>query len=166
MSACSALSGLMADSTFAMISVVGMLSDVTAKFNPSLSRAVSVSLSVLEDKLMTKFVWSTFFYIVTILRVSRLVIKWLGDQGIKIQRLSLRDILFGMFSFEDELYGNHVILRDNIARQYLNPCRCNKKLPRNRIFIAKVNIEYQLKPIIAKSNANRLPAHYFRVVNM
>lgn len=70
MSACSALSGLMADSTFAMISVVGMLADVTAKFNPFLSRAVSVSLSVLEDKLMTKFVWSTFFYIVTILRVS------------------------------------------------------------------------------------------------
>ena len=35
------------------------------------------------------------------------VIKWLGDQGVPIQRLSLKDI-FGMFSCDDELYVNHI----------------------------------------------------------
>ena len=58
-SACSASSGLMAVSTFAIISVAGMLVGVTAKFSPFLSRVVSASLSVLEDRLMTQFVWST-----------------------------------------------------------------------------------------------------------
>ena len=85
------------------------------------------------------------------------VIKWLGDQGVQIQRLSLKDILFGMFSCDDELYVNHILL---LARQYLYSCRCNKKLPRIRIFIAKINIAYQLETIIAKSNVDRLSAHY------
>ena len=57
--ACSALSGLMAVSTFAIISVAGMLVGVTAKFSPFLSRVVSASLSVLKNRLMTQFVWST-----------------------------------------------------------------------------------------------------------
>ena len=48
-SACSALSGLIADSTVAMISVAGMLVGVMAKFNPFLRSVVSASLSVLED---------------------------------------------------------------------------------------------------------------------
>ena len=52
-------SGLMVVSTFAIISVVLMLVGVTAKFSPFLSRVVSASLSVLEDRLMTQFVWST-----------------------------------------------------------------------------------------------------------
>ena len=52
-SACSASSGLMAVSTFAIISVAGMLVGVTAKFSPFLSRVVSASLSTLEDRLMT-----------------------------------------------------------------------------------------------------------------
>ena len=53
-SACSASSGLMAVSTFAIISVAGMLVGVTAaKFSPFLSRVVSASLSALEDRLMT-----------------------------------------------------------------------------------------------------------------
>ena len=85
------------------------------------------------------------------------VIKWLGDQGVQIQRLSLKDILFGMFSCDDELYVNHILL---LARQYLYSCRCNKKLPRISIFIAKINIAYQLETIIAKSNVDRLSAHY------
>ena len=58
-SACSASSGLMVVSTFAIISVVLMLVGVTAKFSPFLSRVVSASLSVLEDRLMTQFAWST-----------------------------------------------------------------------------------------------------------
>ena len=85
------------------------------------------------------------------------VIKWLGDQGVQIQRLSLKDILFGMFSCDDELYVNHILL---LARQYLYSCRCNKKLPRISIFIAKINIAYQLETIIVKSNVDRLSAHY------
>ena len=58
-SVCSASSGLMVVSTFAIISVVLMLVGVTAKFSPFLSRVVSASLSVLEDRLMTQFAWST-----------------------------------------------------------------------------------------------------------
>ena len=85
------------------------------------------------------------------------VIKWLGDQGVKIQRLSLKDILFGMFLCEDELYVNHILL---LAKQYQYSCRCNKKLPRIRTCIAKINIAYQLETIIAKPNVDRLPAHY------
>ena len=41
---------LTADSTLAIISVVGMFSGVTAKFRPFFSRAISVSLRDLEDK--------------------------------------------------------------------------------------------------------------------
>ena len=51
--------GLMAVSTFAIISVAGMLVGVTTKFGPFLNRMDSASLSVLEDRLMTQFVWST-----------------------------------------------------------------------------------------------------------
>ena len=72
-SACSASSGLMAVSTFAIISVAGMLVGVTAKFSPFLSRVVSASLSVLEDRLMTQFVWSTL--------VSRLTCWLLSVRG-------------------------------------------------------------------------------------
>ena len=50
----------MAVSTLAIISVAGMLVGVTAKFSPLLSRVVSASLSVLEDRLMSQFVFSTF----------------------------------------------------------------------------------------------------------
>ena len=49
----------MAVSTFAITSVARMLVGVTAKFNPFSSRVVSASLSVLEDRLMSQFVWST-----------------------------------------------------------------------------------------------------------
>ena len=49
----------MAVSTFAFISVARMLVGVTAKFSPLLSSVVSASLSVLEDRLMSQFVWST-----------------------------------------------------------------------------------------------------------
>ena len=58
---------------------------------------------------------------------------------------------------DDELYVNHILL---LARQYLYSCRCNKKLPRIRIFIARINIAYQLETVIAKSNVDRLSAHY------
>ena len=48
----------MAVSTFAIISLARMLVGVTAKFSPFLSRVVSASLSVLEDRLTSQFVWS------------------------------------------------------------------------------------------------------------
>ena len=70
MSACSASSGLMADSALAIISLAGMFVGVTAKFNPFFSRVVSVSLSVLEDKLMTQLVWSTLVVSVDLVDVS------------------------------------------------------------------------------------------------
>ena len=46
----------MAVSTFAIISVAGMLIGVAAKFSPFLSRVVSASLCVLEDRLTSQFV--------------------------------------------------------------------------------------------------------------
>ena len=49
----------MAVSTFAIISVAGMLIGVAAKFSPFLSRVVSASLCVLEDRTTSQFVWST-----------------------------------------------------------------------------------------------------------
>ena len=49
----------MAVSTFAIISVARMLVGMTAKFSPFLSGVVSASLSVLEDRLMSQFFWST-----------------------------------------------------------------------------------------------------------
>ena len=53
------LSGLMAVSTFTIISVAMMLVGIIVKFSPFLSRVVSALLSVLEDRLTTQFVWST-----------------------------------------------------------------------------------------------------------
>ena len=53
------LSGLMAVSTFTIISVAMMLVGIMVKFSPFLSRVVSALLSVLEDRLTTQFVWST-----------------------------------------------------------------------------------------------------------
>ena len=53
------LSGLMAVSTFTIISVAKMLVGIMVKFSPFLSRVVSALLSVLEDRLTTQFVWST-----------------------------------------------------------------------------------------------------------
>ena len=58
-SACSASSGLIADSTLATISVAGMLVGVTAKFNPFCSKDTSASLKDLEDKLITHLDLST-----------------------------------------------------------------------------------------------------------
>ena len=52
------LSGLMAVSSFTIISVARMLVGITVKFSPFLSRVVSALLSVLEDRLTTQFVWS------------------------------------------------------------------------------------------------------------
>ena len=49
----------MAVSTLAIISVARMLVGITAKFSPFLSGVVSASLSVLEDRLMSQFFWST-----------------------------------------------------------------------------------------------------------
>ena len=49
----------MAFSTLAIISVARMLVGITAKFSPFLSGVVSASLSVLEDRLMSQFFWST-----------------------------------------------------------------------------------------------------------
>ena len=53
------LSGLMAVSTFTIISVARMLVGIMVKFSPFLNRVVSALLSVLVDRLTTQFVWST-----------------------------------------------------------------------------------------------------------
>ena len=59
MSARSASTCLTGDSTFVIISVVGMPAGVTAKFRPFFSRDTSASLRDLDDKLTTQLVLST-----------------------------------------------------------------------------------------------------------
>ena len=48
------------------------------------------------------------------------VIKWFDNQGVKIEHLSDKDIMFGILRCEDELYINHTLI---IAKQYLYSCR-------------------------------------------
>ena len=54
MSACSASSGLIADSTLAIISVAGMLVGVTAKFNPFFQDSWLVEEPQLSQLLLTE----------------------------------------------------------------------------------------------------------------
>ena len=44
------------------------------------------------------------------------VIKWLDNQGVTIEHLSDKDIMFGILRCEDELFVNHTLI---IAKQYL-----------------------------------------------
>ena len=50
------------------------------------------------------------------------VIKWFDNQGVKIEHLSHKDIMFGILRCEDELFINHTLV---IANQYLYSCRQN-----------------------------------------
>ena len=59
MSACSASSCVMADSTLAIILVAGMFRGVMVKFSPFLSKTTSASVRDLEDKLIAQLVLST-----------------------------------------------------------------------------------------------------------
>ena len=56
------------------------------------------------------------------------VIKWLDNQGVKIEYLSDKDVLFEILRCdrEDEFFVNHTLI---IAKQYLNSCKRNKYLP-------------------------------------
>ena len=54
------------------------------------------------------------------------VIKWLDNQGVKIEHLSDKDIMFGILRCEDKLFVNHTLI---IAKQDLYSCRQNKSLP-------------------------------------
>ena len=44
------------------------------------------------------------------------VIKWLDNQGVKIEHLSDKDVMFGILRCEDELFVNHNLIT---AKQYL-----------------------------------------------
>ena len=39
----------------------------------------------------------------------------LGDQGVQIQRLSFKDILFGMFSCDDEICKSYLVVSETIS---------------------------------------------------
>lgn len=51
------------------------------------------------------------------------VIKWLDNQGVKIEHLSDKGILFGILRCEDGLFVNPTAI---IVEQYLCSCRWNK----------------------------------------
>ena len=83
------------------------------------------------------------------------VIKWFDNQGVKIEHLSDKDIMFGILRCEDELFINHTLI---IAKQYLYSCRQNKSLPSIKVFSSKIKMIHQSETMIAKSN-NKLKAH-------
>ena len=82
------------------------------------------------------------------------VITWFDNQGVKIEHLSDKDIMFGILRCEDELFINHTLI---IAKQYLYSCRQNKFLPSIKVFNSKIKMIHQLETMIAKSN-NKLKA--------
>ena len=77
------------------------------------------------------------------------VIKWFDNQGVKIEHLSDKDIMFGILRCEDELFINHILI---VAKQYLYSCRQNKSLPSIKVFNSKIKMIHQLETMIAKSN--------------
>ena len=86
------------------------------------------------------------------------VIKWFDNQGVKIEHLSDKDIMFGILRCEDELFINHILI---VAKQYLYSFRQNKSLPSIKVFNSKIKMIHQLETMIAKSN-NKLKAHYMK----
>ena len=83
------------------------------------------------------------------------VIKWFDNQGVKIEHLSDKDIMFGILRCEDELFINHTLIT---AKQYLYSCRQNNSLPSIKVFNSKIKMIHQLETMIAKSNS-KLKAH-------
>ena len=88
------LSGLMAVSTFTIISVARMLVGIMVKFSPFLSRVVSALLSVLEDRLMTQFVWSTLGVEVDLQKEELLKFLFLSLFGVVEDSLGVGTDLF------------------------------------------------------------------------
>ena len=64
------------------------------------------------------------------------VIKWFDNQGVKIEHLSDKDIMFGILRCEDELFINHIL----IDKQYLYSCRQDKSLPSIKVFNPKIKM--------------------------
>ena len=77
------------------------------------------------------------------------VIKWFDNQGVKIEHLSDKDMMFGILRCEDELLINHILIT---AKQYLCSCRQNKSRPSIKVFNSKIKMIHQLDTMIAKSN--------------
>ena len=88
------LSGLMAVSTFTIISVAKMLVGIMVKFSPFLSRVVSALLSVLEDRLTTQFVWSTLGVEVDLQKEELLKFLFLSLFGVVEDSLGVGTDLF------------------------------------------------------------------------
>ena len=88
------LSGLMAVSTFTIISVAMMLVGIMVKFSPFLSRVVSALLSVLEDRLTTQFVWSTLGVEVDLQKEELLKFLFLSLFGVVEDSLGVGTDLF------------------------------------------------------------------------
>ena len=88
------LSGLMAVSTFTIISVARMLVGIMMKFTPFLSRVVSALLSVLEDRLTTQFVWSTLGVEVDLQKEELLKFLFLSLFGVVEDSLGVGTDLF------------------------------------------------------------------------
>ena len=88
------LSGLMAVSTFTIISVARMLVGIMVKFSPFLNRVVSALLSVLEDRLTTQFVWSTLGVEVDLQKEELLKFLFLSLFGVVEDSLGVGTDLF------------------------------------------------------------------------
>ena len=89
------------------------------------------------------------------------VIKWLEDRKVKIEHFLNKDILFGIFGCEDEIFVNHILL---LAKQYLYSCRQNKYSPSIRVLNSKINTVFLIETMIARSD-NKLETHNMKWSN-
>ena len=85
------------------------------------------------------------------------VIKWLVDHKVKIENLSVKDILFGITGCEDEIFVNYILL---VAKQ-LHSCRQNKYSASIRVLNSKIHTVFLIETMITKSN-NKLETHNMR----
>ena len=51
------------------------------------------------------------------------VIKWLGDHDVRIELLSVKDIMLGILVCKDHLFINHILL---LAKRHIYSSRCKK----------------------------------------
>ena len=86
------------------------------------------------NKFLSKQNW---YYTISGVNFWAEVLKWLDNQGVKIEHHSDEDIMFGILRCADELFVNHSLI---IAKQYLYSCRQKKSLPSVKAFNSKIKM--------------------------
>ena len=88
--------------------------------------------------------------------------SWISKQNISMETLTLINILFGVFTDnEDFAILNHLIL---IAKSFIYKCKLKKTKPTLRVFLEKIKLVYHIEIKIAKRN-DRHHEHYKKWYN-